>query len=313
MTYEELWRKLTPIYDRGEAKAVARYVLDVRFGLSAADVYCGKVTQLSADECLELEKIITRLAAAEPVQYVLGSADFCGRVFRVSPGVLIPRPETEELVRKVVADLKVERMENGRRSTGQHAILDIGTGSGCIAVTLALDIPGVSVTAWDISEEALAVARANAAGLGADVRFVRQDALNPPDDAGEWDAIVSNPPYICDRERASMERNVLDHEPHIALFVPDGDPLIFYRSVADYAVKALRPGGRLYFEINPIYADELAAMLRETGLCGVGIVRDEYGKERFAVARKAGSGEATGNRMPVCRRKRHGGRSAGCR
>ena len=282
MTYEELWRKLTPIYAQGEAKAIVRYVLDMRFGLSATDVYCGKVTQLSADECLELEKIIVRLSAAEPVQYVLGCADFCGRTFRVAPGVLIPRPETEELVRMVVGDSADDRPS----TFSPFSVLDIGTGSGCIAVTLSADIPGASVTAWDISGEALSIAERNAGGLGANVLFALQDALSPPDDADKWNVIVSNPPYICDNERVSMERNVLEHEPHTALFVPDDNPLLFYRSIAAYAVKALKPGGRLYFEINPIYSDELAVMLRGMGLGRVRIVEDGYGKERFAVACK---------------------------
>lgn len=276
MTYEELWRKLTPIYGQGEAKAIARYVLDVRFGMSATDVYCGKVTQLTADESRELEEIAARLMTAEPVQYVLGRADFHCREFRVAPGVLIPRPETEELVAMIVRDAAGESLS--------PAILDIGTGSGCIAVTLALDIPGAAVTAWDISCEALTIAGRNARELGADVLFERRDALNPPDDNSKYDIIVSNPPYICNCERAAMERNVLDYEPHTALFVPDDNPLLFYRAIALYAVNALRPGGLLYFEINPLYSDELAAMLRDMGFCRVETVKDSCGKERFAVA-----------------------------
>lgn len=305
MTYDELWRGLTTLYDSGEAKAIVRYVLDVRFGLSATDVYCGKVTQLSADDSEELRKIMLRLQTAEPVQYVLGRADFCGRTFRVAPGVLIPRPETEELI-ELIAPLRPPK--GGRRDGNAHSlhpkgypqedaslhpplggqrgasILDIGTGSGCIAITLALDIPGAEVTAWDISEEALAIARRNARELGADVDFRPQDALNPPDDKAAWDVIVSNPPYICDRERAAMERNVLDHEPHTALFVPDDDPLLFYRAIARYARRALKPGGSLCFEINPLYADDMRSMLVAEGFAAIESRNDQFGKERFVKA-----------------------------
>lgn len=273
MTYEDLWRRLTPVYDVGEAKAIVRYVLDVRFGMSATDVYCGKVTQLAADECIRLEEIMRRLAAAEPVQYVLGRADFCGRSFRVAPGVLIPRPETEELCDWVAADAS----GGGER----QSVLDIGTGSGCIAITLSLNIPDAAVTAWDVSEAALAIARRNAAELGASVDMLVQDALRPPRDERKWDVIVSNPPYICRRESAAMERNVLEYEPPTALFVPDDDPLLFYRAIAGYAREALRHDGALYFEINPLYSADMLAMLREVGFGRVETRRDCFGKERM--------------------------------
>lgn len=278
MTYDELWRPLATIYDSGEAKAIVRYVLDVRFGMSATDVYCGKVTQLTADESRELREIMRRLMKSEPVQYVLGRADFCGRTFRVSPGVLIPRPETEELCRWVSS------------SFPSHSILDIGTGSGCIAITLALDMPQAEVTAWDVSEKALHIARHNAGMLGAAVNFCRRDALDPPADAALWDIIVSNPPYICDRERAAMERNVLDYEPHEALFVPDDDPLRFYRAIADYARKALKPGGELFFEINPLFAADLVAMLRNSGFAAAETRCDSFGKQRFVRVALAADG-----------------------
>lgn len=273
MTYESLWRQLTAIYDSGEAKAIIRYVLDVRFGMSATDIYCGKVTQLSADDCAELQKIAGRLQNAEPVQYVLGHADFCGRTFTVAPGVLIPRPETEELCEWVIADSAL--------SGAVEHILDIGTGSGCIAITLAHDVCGASVSGWDVSEAALAIARGNASALNADVCFVHQDALQPPHDTCLWDVIVSNPPYICNRERRDMERNVLEHEPHTALFVPDDDPLMFYRAIARYAAEALRPGGMLYFEINPLFAADMTAMMQRCGFVSVETRCDSFGKVRF--------------------------------
>lgn len=297
MTYDELWRSLTALYDNGEAKAIVRYVLDVRFGLSATDVYCGKVTQLSADDSEELRKIMLRLQTAEPVQYVLGRADFCGRTFRVAPGVLIPRPETEELIAPLINPAPLNPPKGGRTVESEPSLhpplggpreaesyLDIGTGSGCIAITLALDLPGAKVTAWDISEEALDIARRNADELGADVDFRLQDALNTPDDKAVWDVIVSNPPYICDRERAAMERNVLDHEPHTALFVPDDDPLLFYRAITRYARHALKPGGSLHFEINPLYTDDMREMLVDEGFSAIESRNDQFGKERFIKA-----------------------------
>lgn len=275
MTYEKLWNRLCTVYDSGEAKAIVRMVLDERFGLSAADVYCGKVTQLSSDEQAELEKIMLRLEQAEPVQYVLGWANFCNRQFSVAPGVLIPRPETEELCSWITEDV-------GNRL--QPAILDIGTGSGCIAISLALDIKGSAVSAWDISTDALRIAKENAARLGADINIMKQDALTPPQDADRWDVIVSNPPYICEKEKVEMERNVLDNEPAIALFVPDNDPLLFYRAIALYGTKALKPKGMLFFEINAAYAAETCNMLRQLWYVDVEARNDLFGKARMVRA-----------------------------
>ena len=194
------------------------------------------------------------------------------------PGVLIPRPETAGLI-ELMASLR-----DPKRSSAD--ILDIGTGSGCIAVTAALDIPGADVTAWDIADEALATTAENAKELGAQVRIVRQDALFPPEDNGLWDFVVSNPPYICDRERAEMSRNVLDHEPATALFVPDDDPLKFYRAIARYSRLALRPGGWLLFEINPLYADEMLTMLTDEHFDRISISDDMFGRKRFAMAQR---------------------------
>ena len=275
MTYEKLWNRLCTVYDSGEAKAIVRMVLDERFGLSAADVYCGKVTQLSSDEQAELKKIMLRLEQAEPVQYVLGWANFCNRQFSVAPGVLIPRPETEELCSWITKDV-------GNRQ--QPAILDIGTGSGCIAISLALDIKGSAVSAWDISTDALLIAKENAARLGADINIMKQDAITPPQDADRWDVIVSNPPYICEKEKAEMERNVLDNEPAIALFVPDNDPLLFYRAIALYGTKALKPKGMLFFEINAAYAAETCNMLKQLGYVDVEARNDLFGKARMVRA-----------------------------
>lgn len=277
MTYRELWRTLEPLYGNGEARAITDYVLDVCFGLSKADILCGAVEEMTAEKTAELNKIFGRLTEGEPVQYVLGRAEFCGLWFDVRPGVLIPRPETEELCAWITADSK---------ASASPKVLDIGTGSGCIAITLQLDMPESKVTAWDISADALDVARENAQQLGANVNFVKLDALNAKPE-GEWDVIVSNPPYICEKEKKDMAVNVLEHEPHTALFVPDADPLLFYRAITRLAVQTLSKGGRLYFEINPIYADDTCRMMRAEGMTAVELRSDMYGKQRMAKGIKA--------------------------
>ena len=277
MTYRELWRTLEPLYGNGEARAITDYVLDVCFGLSKADILCGAVEEMTAEKTAELNKIFGRLMKGEPVQYVRGRAECCGRWFSVRPGVLIPRPETEELCAWITADSK---------ASASPKVLDIGTGSGCIAITLQLDMPESKVTAWDISADALDVARENAQQLDANVNFVKLDALNAKPE-GEWDVIVSNPPYICEKEKKDMAVNVLEHEPHTALFVPDADPLLFYRAITRLAVQTLSKGGRLYFEINPIYADDTCHMMRAEGMTAVELRSDMYGKQRMAKGVKA--------------------------
>lgn len=345
MTYNQLWKRLTVIYNEREAQAIVRTVLDALFGMSLTDICLGKVTQLSADDTTRLEKIMQRLEKSEPVQYVLGSEWFAGRLFDVAPGVLIPRPETEDLVKWACDEAKEkEKEDNSKEERGKEekevskkrealkkeeqplssplkeekeglrkgedapqkeeqllssllknnnevsekgeeaphpSILDIGTGSGCIAITVALALPQARVTAWDISTDALAIAAGNAHRLGASVRFEHQDALSAPDDEACWDVIVSNPPYICDRERADMSDNVLSYEPELALFVPDSDPLLFYRAIAHYASKALKPGGRLLFETNTAYAHEVAQAMADEGFTAIEVRNDCFGKPRM--------------------------------
>lgn len=296
MTYNQLWKRLTAIYNEREAQAIVRTVLDALFGMSLTDICLGKVTQLSADDTTRLEKIMQRLEKSEPVQYVLGTEWFAGRLFDVAPGVLIPRPETEELVKWTCDEAKEkEKEDNSKEERGKEekevskkgeeaphpSILDIGTGSGCIAITVALALPQARVTAWDISTDALAIAAGNAHRLGASVRFEHQDALSAPDDEERWDVIVSNPPYICDRERADMSDNVLSYEPELALFVPDSDPLLFYRAIARYASKALKPGGRLLFETNTAYAHEVAQVMADKGFTAIEVRNDCFGKPRM--------------------------------
>lgn len=296
MTYNQLWKRLTTIYNEREAQAIVRTVLDALFGMSLTDICLGKVTQLSADDTTRLEKIMQRLEKSEPVQYVLGAEWFAGRLFDVAPGVLIPRPETEDLVKWTCDEAKgKEKEDNSKEERGKEekevskkgeeaphpSILDIGTGSGCIAITVALALPQARVTAWDISTDALAIAAGNAHRLGASVRFEHQDALSAPDDEERWDVIVSNPPYICDRERADMSDNVLSYEPELALFVPDSDPLLFYRAIARYASKALKPGGRLLFETNTAYAHEVAQVMADEGFTAIEVRNDCFGKPRM--------------------------------
>ena len=281
MTYNELWRQLTQVYDDYEAKAIARMVYEVRFGLMPSDLFIGKDTQLSTDDQKLLEEITQRLLTGEPVQYVLGEAEFGGRTFHVEPGVLIPRPETYELCQWIMEERRGKK-EEGRNTS----ILDIGTGSGCIACTLAAELADAEVTAWDISDDALRIATENAKRTNVHVSFEKVDVLNTSHlnrerPATGLDIIVSNPPYICNKERATMERNVLEHEPELALFVPDDDPLLFYRTIARFAAKALNPGGALYFEINPLYVSEMQQMLSKEGFSHTEIRNDQFGKQRF--------------------------------
>ncbi len=293
MTNQELWRPLTAVYDEREAQAVARMVLEVHFGLTMAEVLCGQMP----DE-RELRQIQQRLLAGEPVQYVIGEAEFGGRRFCVAPGVLIPRPETYELCQWVSnrgerREERGERIDNRgerreERGEKEESILDIGTGSGCIACTLAAELPEAEVTAWDISEEALAIARENARRTHVHVSFEQVDILDPrliaASPQNRYQVIVSNPPYICQKEQATMERHVLDHEPHLALFVPDDDPLLFYRAIARYASLSLTPGGSLYFEINPLYATELSALLSAMSYHDIALKNDQFGKPRMIKA-----------------------------
>ena len=283
MTYETLCHRLTTCYEAGEAKALVRWVLDVRFGLSLADILCGKVTQLSADDQAELEKIMIRLEKGEPVQYIIGVADFAGRQFYVAPGVLIPRPETAELCQWIISH------EKQREGSEKCCLLDIGTGSGCIAITLALEMPESEVFAWDISDDALHIATENAKALGATIHFEHQDALDASrhtPHASFFTTIVSNPPYIKPSERDGMAKNVLDYEPDIALFAPADNPIIFYQKIADFAWKHLKNDGHLFFELNPLTAEAVGDYLRQVGFSDIEFRQDSYNRQRFLKATK---------------------------
>jgi len=266
-------QKLQERYAIGEARALYELVLSQRFGLSRTDILLGKDTTLSAKEQEELQIIIDRVAKGEPVQYVLGQEEFCGRAFLVGPGVLIPRPETQQLIGLIK-----------QKVSPKKTILDIGTGSGCIAITLALE--GYKVSAFDISNEALSYARKNAERLGAEVDFRQENILQPEPSHECWDAIVSNPPYICKSEAEAMDENVLEHEPHLALFVPDEDPLLFYRAIAEFAQQHLADKGWIFFEINRAYPKQVEELLLQKGYKEVKIVKDEFDNNRFVCARK---------------------------
>ena len=281
MTYSEIWHRIATSYDDGEARAIARILIEELFGLSYTDIVCGATDELSADDTLRLDTAVRRIEQGEPLQHVLGYADFCGNHFGVNASVLIPRPETEWLVDEG------ERLMNGAAApcpdtpSATKRILDIGTGSGCIAISLKLRLSDAYVEAWDISEEALRTAESNAKALEAEVAFCKRDALRAEDPAAPWDLIVSNPPYICDSERADMDDNVLLHEPHTALFVPDDDPLRFYRAIAHYALRSLSNGGSLLFECNTRYAEATGKMMREIGFEDVTVNDDCFGLPRF--------------------------------
>lgn len=272
------------MYDDKEAQAIVRLVLEVQFGITLTDIYTGKVNELSRNEVEELDKIISRLEHSEPVQYVLGREAFCGRAFHVAPGVLIPRPETEVLCRWIEEDYN--RPYCALQPPVPLQVLDVGTGSGCIAVTLASDLYNSAVTAWDISGDALLIARENVHQWQVRVELKMEDVLHPSASAmqQQFDVIVSNPPYICDKERTAMAKNVLAYEPETALFVPDDDPLRFYRAIAEYGAQVFSEEGTLYFETNPIYINKVKEMLSSLGYKQIEERKDQFGKLRFIKA-----------------------------
>ena len=377
MTYSEIWHRIATSYDDGEARAIARILIEELFGLSYADIVCGATEQLSADDTLRLDTAVRRIELGEPLQHVLGYADFCGNRFSVNGSVLIPRPETEWLVdegAKLMDGCIASDETQHKAPHSPKRILDIGTGSGCIAISLKLRLGDAYVEAWDISEEALRTAQDNADALKAEVVFRKRDALKAEGEclqggalvssaptgqamdsinsnegalvssapteqtmdsinsnegalvssaptgqtmdsinsnegalvssapteqamdsinyseanilAAPWDLIVSNPPYICDSERSAMDDNVLLHEPHTALFVPDDDPLRFYRAIARYALLTLNIGGSLLFECNTRYAEATGKMLSDMGFEEVTVSDDCFNLPRFVRGRK---------------------------
>lgn len=285
--FTSLRKQLLALYDEGEARAITFLVAEDVFGMSRTDVYMGKDRDFSAEQCERLANLSARLVGGEPVQYVLGKASFCGRMFSVDKSVLIPRPETEELV----AWAKNEAEAFAEAVDGQNQrplrILDVGTGSGCIAVTLKLLLPQTEVLGMDISPDALNVAQANAGLYDADVNFFCHDMELPlPAGLPVFALIVSNPPYIMDKEQSEMRRNVLDYEPHTALFVPDNDPLRFYRALCVLSKKNLRPGGRMLLEINRAFGIETVELLSVYGFDNIELRNDVFGNPRMVCGRK---------------------------
>lgn len=256
-------------YAAAELETIKKALCLEYLGISAVSFYTKE--KLTADT-EKLDGALHRLAKGEPLQYVIGTTPFCGLTFKVDGRVLIPRPETAELVDWVAED-----------AAPGGSLLDVGTGSGCIAISLAHRLPGWKVQGWDISEGALEMARDNNTLNGTEVEFRKVDILKAEPDY-RFDVIVSNPPYVLEREKAQMEDTVLQFEPHLALFVSDSDPLIFYRAISEFGKKTLVPGGRLYFEINPLEASALREMLEQAGYHNVELRNDIFGKLRMIKA-----------------------------
>ena len=272
----QIEKELSDFYPQGELKVLVRMLLQQVAGWSLVDMLTHNDLTLTAAQQMQIADAVDRLKRYEPIQYILGAAEFDGMRLVVDARALIPRPETAELVLLLAETLSPDA-----------SVLDIGTGSGCIAVALARRLPQAQVSAYDVSPDALALAAENARNQGVKIDFRQVDILHDaPADAPVFDAIVSNPPYVTDSERASMEANVLDYEPALALFVPDDDPLLFYRAIADFAWTHLSIGGRLFFEINHRFGAEIVMMLRDKGFANCAVQHDAFGKERFVVAQK---------------------------
>lgn len=270
----ELRRILQPKYGHGETEAMIRLIFHHLKGWSAADMIINENKPLSAFIVRRIREIVGRLMADEPIQYIVGDAYFYGLDFDIEPGVLVPRPETEELVEMIVNANKRPDLR----------ILDACTGSGCIAIALARNLPFPKITAVENSRKALEIARRNADKFNVKIDFLEADIFTYTPEKESFDIIVSNPPYIDESEKISMERNVLDYEPHEALFVPDDNPLIYYRRIAEMGLEALAEGGRIYFEINPNHSDAMRVLLESLGYTAIHSHLDIHGKRRFITA-----------------------------
>ena len=268
--------ELSTLYDAGEAESFFLLLLQDRRQLSRADLALQPGLQFSAEELQDWNNVLGQLRNEIPIQYILGKTQFYGAEFMVNSNVLIPRPETEELVEWIVS--------NSSHQMGPVRILDIGTGSGCIAVSLARHIPAAEVFAIDVSDSALEVAMQNAQRNGVNVNFIQRDILQTKTLEHQFDIIVSNPPYVRNLEKQEIRNNVLSNEPHLALFVDDNDPLVFYNKIAALAQAHLKPGGRLYFEINQYMSDGMMQLLTEKGFQQVELRKDIYGNYRMSKA-----------------------------
>ncbi len=283
--YRKIKDILSSTYESGEASAMTFMLFESVTGLDKIHVLMGE--DINSEQEKILITMAERIVNGEPIQYVLGKTEFCGLTFYVGEGVLIPRPETEELVKWIIDDNSTINEDKIKENNSLN-ILDIGTGSGCIAISLANSLSKAKVFAYDISTHALEIAALNAKFNKVDVNFQNKDILSikEKDIKDKFDIIVSNPPYICQSESQEMEKNVLEHEPHIALFVPDDDPLLFYRKIAEIGLDNLNHNGRLYFEINRKYGKETVQMLDELGYKNIELRKDQFGNDRMVHAIK---------------------------
>ena len=268
--------ELSGYYTQSEVFALTRIIATEMIGIPQMTFFLKDDVTLKAEQEAMLFDTIERLKKHEPIQYIQGYSDFCGLRFKVTPATLIPRPETSELVEWIAAD------HSGKAAS----ILDIGTGSGCIAISLAHKLPESKVTAWDISNDALAVATENSRNNSTKVTFEQVDILSYEPKSAQFDIIVSNPPYIKENEKSAMHSNVLDWEPHTALFVPDSDPLLFYLTIAKKGLTLLKSGGTLYFEINRAYGAETIKMLADYGYTNIELRKDFADNDRMIKAVK---------------------------
>ncbi len=268
-------KELCGYYSSGEITALTRTLVTELLHIKESTFFLKEPLTLSPQQTSLLDEAILRLQQQQPIQHILGYENFCGLQFAVNRSVLIPRPETQELAAWIISEAK-----------GEENILDIGTGSGCIAISLANKLPNSKVEAWDISNEALSIASQNNATNNTTVRFVQKDIFTATAKEKEFDIIVSNPPYIKEEEKKSMHRNVLDYEPHIALFVPDSNPLLFYREIAIKSQSMLRSQGSLYFEINREHANDIMQMLKEMHYTDIELRKDFADNDRMIRAKK---------------------------
>ena len=273
----EIRDALKGYYPDSEALALAKMLLVEVFGFSTLELYGGKDKEFSEKHRSVLTEMIRRLQKNEPIQYIIGIESFFGLTFEVNPKVLIPRPETQELVSWIIEDYQ---------SDDSVRILDIGTGSGCIPISLGKQLSKAEVESWDISEGALEVASRNCERNGVKVLLRQKDVLKTAPEGNLYDVIVSNPPYITNKEKVEMEANVLDWEPSLALFVPDEDPLLFYRKIAQLGCDMLKEGGSLYFEINRAYGEETILMLKRLGYNQIELKKDSWGNDRMIKAKR---------------------------
>jgi len=298
LAYQKILARLYEVYDEREAANITDLVVEHFTGLRKIDRITNKQLPLTDPQILQLETALYDLLQYRPVQYVVGEAWFAGMQLYVNENVLIPRPETEELVEWVVEEATGNRQEAGRRrqdatgnrqqTTGALRIIDIGTGSGCIPIALQKKLPHAKITAIDVSAGALEVAKKNAKQQKVDIHFEQVDFLNAVERGalGDFDIIVSNPPYVKQSEESTMNKNVLDHEPNLALFVPDGNALIFYEAIATFAQEHLSKNGIIYLEINEALGQPVSELYKRAGFTDVQVKKDMQGKDRMVRVKK---------------------------